>query len=56
MQIKLLKQTIVDTKHVKAGEVIDTDELTAKMLIGMSRAEIYTARKQKTKRKSRSHV
>lgn len=55
MQIKLLKHTVVDCKHVKINDVVETEELTAKMLIGMGRAEVFSPAKPKSKRKSRNH-
>lgn len=51
----MLRHTVVDGESVKIGSVITTKELTAKMLIGMKKAEAFSPPPKKAKRKSRSH-
>ena len=56
MQVKMLKQKIVNGSHAKIGEIINANDLDAKLLIGMGAAEYYTPPKPKAKRKARKHV
>ena len=56
MQVKMLRQKIVNGESVRIGEVVNTNDLDAKLLIGMGAAEYYTPPKPKTKRKARKHV
>lgn len=55
MQIKILSNTVVSGKSVKSGVVMEVDEINARLLIGMGRAEIFIAPKPKVKRRARKH-
>ena len=55
MKIKMLSNTVVNGSSAKINEVVDVSELDGKMLIGMKRAEVFIAYKQKAKRKIRTH-
>ena len=40
MRIRLLRNTIVDLKQVNAGDIVETNEKSALLLIGIGKAEL----------------
>lgn len=40
MRIRLLRNTIVDLKQVSVGDIVETDEKSALLLIGIGKAEL----------------
>jgi hypothetical protein len=40
MRIRLLRNTIVDLKQVSVGDIVETDEKSAFLLIGIGKAEL----------------
>ena len=38
MRIQMLRNTIVDLKEVKAGDIVETDQKSALLLIGIQKA------------------
>lgn len=38
MRIQMLRNTIVDLKEVKAGDIVETDQRSALLLIGIQKA------------------
>lgn len=38
MRIQMLRSTIVDLKEVKAGDIVETDQKSALLLIGIQKA------------------
>lgn len=55
MQVKMLKQKIINGSHAKVGEIVEVNELDAKFLVGTGSADHYAPPKTKAKRKSRNH-
>ena len=41
-QIKIIRGTVVNGKPQDVGQVLETDDSTAALLIGMGKAELYT--------------
>ena len=50
MKIKILKNTVADNKHVKAGDVIEISHLHAQDLIAYGKAETTTAKTTASKK------